>query len=384
MPVRAGPEHGPKGPGPGLVRVNSPGLFRSRVGCPGRQCGPDDRAAHDVHIIRGGVRRSDGGHVSGRHDRHAQLDDDHGRVAHTARVPQTPAPRIPTQFLVHHVPHTHQHHHTGLLLVRAAGLGLEQSEMDHRRGKLSNIAGHDRVQLHFPYIFAHARGQSYRPFKVRLDAGMESHLGRRVQVAVRVRVLLDVPERHAAGDHQQPAFARVQRPGQRVSGGQGTAVVPVAVLRGVRHTRKVVLHRPTRHRVPRHLAPGRRTQSLGPGVPRDRHRVHRVHGHIHTALCHPDGFHRQLHRHHAVLHLAVLLPFEIEGRFARVAHHNVRLFRHISRLPVRRHRRLRFRYRHNQSVPDRLTVLSDLYKFAYFPPPPLAPIVLLSLMDNLT
>lgn len=125
VPVRVGPEYGPEGPGPGLIRVYSPRLFRSRVGRPGRQRGPDDRAAHDVHTVRGGVRRPDGGHVPGRHDRHAQLDDDHRRAAHTARVPQALAPRVPAEFLVHHVAHTHKHYHTGLLRAGVAGLGLE-------------------------------------------------------------------------------------------------------------------------------------------------------------------------------------------------------------------------------------------------------------------
>lgn len=41
-----------------------------------------------------------------------------------------------------------------------------------------------------------------------------------------------------------------------------------------------------------------------------------------------------------------------------MAHHYVQLLRHISRLPVRRHRRLRLRHGHHQSVPDRVAVLS--------------------------
>jgi len=65
---------------------------------------------------------------------------------------------------------------------------------------------------------------------------VEPHSGRHIQVAVRLRVLSDVPERHATGDYQQPALTRVQGPGKRVPGGQGTAIVPAAVLRGVRHT----------------------------------------------------------------------------------------------------------------------------------------------------
>lgn len=86
MPVRAGPEHGTAGPGPRLVRVDRPRVFRAGVGRPGRERSPDDRVADDVHTVRSGMRRPDGGHVSGWRDRHAQLDDDHGRVAHTARV----------------------------------------------------------------------------------------------------------------------------------------------------------------------------------------------------------------------------------------------------------------------------------------------------------
>lgn len=357
VPVRAGPEHGAAGAGARLVRVDRARLFRPGVGRAGRERGPDDRAADDVHPVRGGVRRPDGGHVPGRRDRHAQLDDDHRRAAHTARVPQAPAPRVAAELLVHHVAHTHQHHHTRLLRAGAARLGLEQGQVDHRRGELSHIAGHDRVQLHVADIPAHARGQPHRPVKVRLDARVEPHLGRHIQVAVRLRVLPDVPERHATGDHQQPALARVQGPGQRVPGGQGAVVLPVAVLRRVRHTREVPIHRAARHRVPQHLAPGRRAQGLGPGVPRRHHPVHRVHGHIHTALRHTDGLYRQLHRHHAVVHMAVLLPPEAQGRLARVAHHHVQLLRHIPRLPVRRHRRLRLRHRHHQSVPDRVAVL---------------------------
>lgn len=310
VPVRAGPEHGPKGPGAGLVRVDCPRVFRAGVGRPGRERGPDDRVTDDVHTVRGGVRRPDGGHVPGRGDRHAQLDDDYGRVAHTARFPQTSASRVAAQLLVHHVAHSHQHHHTGLLRVGAAGLGLEQSEVDHRRGELSHIVGYDRVQLHVAHIFAHARRQPVRPVQVRLDAGVESHTGRCVQVVVRLRVLPDVPERHATGDHQQFALARVQGPGERVPRGQGAVVVPVAVLRGVRYTGESVLHGTADHAVPEHLAPGRRAEGVGPGVPRGRHTVHRVHGHIHTALRHTDGLHRQFHRHNVVVHLAVLLPSE--------------------------------------------------------------------------
>lgn len=125
MPVRAGPKHGSAGPGAGLVRVHSPRVFRPGVGRPGRERGSDDRAADDVHTVRGGVRRPDGGHVPGRADRHAQLDDDHRRAAHTTRVPQAPAPRVAAQLLVHHVAHTDQHYHTGLLRAGAARLGLE-------------------------------------------------------------------------------------------------------------------------------------------------------------------------------------------------------------------------------------------------------------------
>lgn len=328
------------------------------MGSSGRERGPDDRAADDVHPVRGGVRRPDGGNVPGRADRHAQLDDDHRRAAHTARVPQAPAPRFAAQLLVHNVAHTHQHHHTGLLRAGATRLGLEQGEVDDRRGELSHIAGHDRVQLHVADIPADARGQPVRPVKVRLDAGVEPHRGRHIQVAVRLRVLPDVPERHAAGDHQQPALAGVQGPGQRVPGGQGAVVVPVAVLRGVRHTRKVLLHWAARHAVPEYLARGRRAQGVGLGIPRGHHPVHRVHGHIDTALCHTDGLHRQLYRHNAVVHMAVLFSPKAEGRLARVAHHNVQLFRHIPRLSVRRHRRLRLRHGHHQSVPNRVAVLS--------------------------
>jgi len=71
---------------------------------------------------------------------------------------------------VHNVAHRHQHHHTGLLRAGAARLGLEQGQMDHRRGELPHIAGHDRVQLYVTDISAHARGQPVRPVKVRLDA----------------------------------------------------------------------------------------------------------------------------------------------------------------------------------------------------------------------
>jgi len=258
---------------------------------------------------------------------------------------------------VYHVPHTHKHRHTRLLCAGAAGLGLEQGKVDHRRGELPHIAGHDRVQLHVTDIPADARGQPHRPVQVRLDAGVEPHRGWRFQVTVRLRLLPDVPERHAAGDHQQPALARVQGHGQRVLGGQGAAFVSVTVLRGVRHTRESVLHRAARHSVPQHLASGRRAQGVGLGVSRGHHTVHRVHGHIHTALRHTHGLHRQLHRHHAVVYLAVLLSPEAEGRLTRVAHHNVQLFRHIPRLPVWRHRSLRLRHGHHQSVPDRVALL---------------------------
>lgn len=68
VPVRARPEHGAAGPSSRLVRVDRSGLFRAGVGRPGRERGPDDRVADDVHTVRGGVRRPDGRHVPRRRD----------------------------------------------------------------------------------------------------------------------------------------------------------------------------------------------------------------------------------------------------------------------------------------------------------------------------
>jgi len=59
---------------------------------------------------------------------------------------------------------------------------------------------------------------------------------------------------------------------------------------------------------------GSRTQSLGPRLADWRDRVHHSDGDLHTAFQHIDGLYRLLHWYHALIHLALLLPFEVEKK----------------------------------------------------------------------
>lgn len=103
---------------------------------------------------------------------------------------------------MHDVASVHKCDHRRLLHTGDRRLGLVKGEVDHRLRKLPHITGRDRVQLHVADIPADVRGEPDRSVQVRLDAELEPHRGRGVQVAVRLDLLPDVPERHAAGDHE--------------------------------------------------------------------------------------------------------------------------------------------------------------------------------------
>ena len=97
---------------------------------------------------------------------------------------------------------------------------------------------------------------------------------------------------------------------------------------------------------------------VGLGVQGGRYRLHHSHGHLDPALRHPDGVHRLLHRHHAVLHMALLLPPETEKRHPRSKYNSVWLLRHLPRHPFLRNRRLRLWNCSHKSLPNRLAFLS--------------------------
>lgn len=97
---------------------------------------------------------------------------------------------------------------------------------------------------------------------------------------------------------------------------------------------------------------------VGPGVPRRHRRLHCPHGHLDPALRHPDGLHRQLHRHDALLHLAVLLPPQAETGLSRQGHHPLRLLHHILGCFVWCCRRVRLRLGFDQSFRNWSSILN--------------------------
>lgn len=238
--------------------------------------------------------------------------------------------------------------------------------MDDRHGEFSDLARRDSLQLYVADLLTYPRGQSHRSLQVRLDAELESHRRGRVQVALRLDLLSDLPERHATGDHQQPALGRFQRSGEFLPGHQSCALVPVAVLRGLRAPRTRLLPRSTENDLPDHLDGGSRAQGLGFGLAGRRDRVHHSDGDLHTALQHTDGLHRFFHRYHALVHLALLLSSQAEEKFDGMERRRVRLLRHLPRCSLRRDRRLRFWLCADQRLRDRLTLLSDLARVRSF------------------
>jgi len=67
-------------------------------------------------------------------------------------------------------------------------------------------------------------------------------------------------------------------------GRQSGALVPVAVLRGLRTPRTRLLPRSTENDLPDYLDGGSRAQGLGSGLASRRDRVHYSNGDLHTAL----------------------------------------------------------------------------------------------------
>lgn len=137
----------------------------------------------------------------------------------------------------------------------------------------------------------------------------------------------------------------------------GPAIVSTALLRCARSFGKGPVQRPPGDDLPEHVGPGRRAQSVGTRCPSWPRPVHHTDGHIDPALRHPHGFHRQLHRHHVVVHLAVLLPLEAQGAHSRLGHSCVRLFRHLPRRAVRNRRHLLFVLRPSERLSNWVTFL---------------------------
>lgn len=75
VPVRGGRSVGPENSGPRFLRVHRQGVLRSPGGGQGRQHSSDNRAAHDLHTLRRGVRRSHDRELSRGCHWHSQLDD---------------------------------------------------------------------------------------------------------------------------------------------------------------------------------------------------------------------------------------------------------------------------------------------------------------------
>lgn len=85
------------------------------------------------------------------------MDDAGGNIFDSVGIVEIVAHGFGAVILVHNVAFGHQRHHLGLLCVRDRRLGLVESQVEHRHGELSDIAGRHRFLLHIANIFAHAR-----------------------------------------------------------------------------------------------------------------------------------------------------------------------------------------------------------------------------------
>lgn len=94
------------------------------------------------------------------------MDDANWHAASTAGSAEIIAHGINALILVHHGTFGHQCSHFGLLPVGNWRLGLVESQMGHRYGKFSYIAGCHRFFLHIANLFAHSRGQYDRSFEI--------------------------------------------------------------------------------------------------------------------------------------------------------------------------------------------------------------------------
>ncbi|CAA9993316.1 unnamed protein product [Nesidiocoris tenuis] len=227
--------------------------------------------------------------------------------------------------------------------------------MDARPREFPDQPGRYRLLLHEPDLPAHARRQPDRQVEVRLDARLEPHRRRSFQEHLRLRLLSDLPERHAAGHHEQFIVAQPQGDRQSIPGHQGHTLISLALLRGLRSHREELL---PGQPVPDIVAPGRRTESLGSGLPR----LHSIddgpHGRRDSAFRHPDGLHRLFHRDDAQLHLALLFPHQIERRPNAVERFGLRLLHHFPRIPLRHYRHLRLGIRPDKRLQNRPSFLN--------------------------
>ena len=274
---------------------------------------------------------------------------------------------------MHHVAHIHQRHNTGLLPAGDRKLGLGQGEVVLRHRELPHLPGRHRLLLHLPDLPTDARGQHGGPLQIPVDARLVARVGRRLQVRLRLHLLPHVPERHPAGDHQQFALGRLQGSREPVPGRQGSAQLPLTVLRRVRAPGKGFLQGSTENDLPDDLGARRRAQGVGARVEGLRGALHDTDGLLHTALLHTDGLHRELHRHDAELHLAVLLPPEAEAQRHGNEDDSTGLLYHMLGGLVRDHRDLRFGQGVDQGLRDRTAVLMRKVK-----------VVLVFLVVNLT
>jgi hypothetical protein len=233
-------------------------------------------------------------------------------------------------LLVHHVPHLHQRYHHRLLPLVHRRLGLGQGQVVPRLGELPHKSRSDRILVHFSNLLAHSGGQHGGPFQVPVDAGLVTRVGGGLQGTLRLHLLPHVPERHPTSHHQQPPISGFQRFGQLMSGNQGSTQLPSSVLRRLRALGESLLQRQTQNTVSYDLGRRRRTESLGAGVQNRCDHFHHPDGLFHPTLRDLDGVHRELHRNHVELHLAVLFPLEAEKRGDGQQDCYVRLFYYIS------------------------------------------------------
>ncbi|KAL1473307.1 hypothetical protein MTO96_003857 [Rhipicephalus appendiculatus] len=232
-----------------------------------------------------------------------------------------------------------QRHHPRLLPGPSLGMGLGEGAIPHQHQQVPGHNGHRRLQLHVADLSAHARRKPAGQDQVPLHAQLEPHRGRCLQGAVRLRLLPHVRRGDSGGDHQQPAHQGFQNRRQPDPGRQGAILLPAALLRRLGPDRARLLQGATEDPVPVLLRHRRRAAGVGTGPAGGARHIHHAPGHLDTLLRPAHGSDRELHRHHVVLHLALLLPHE-----AQVGHHGVVLHQlggvhHVLRrlLGARRH-----------------------------------------------
>lgn len=108
MPVRVRRDDRPIHQGQELVRGHSQRMLRKEVRGEDRQRRPDHRAAHDMHLVRGGLRGSHDWELSRRGYRRTVVDDAHWDCAHSFRYDFTRAKKLmeygSTKTISHYLP----------------------------------------------------------------------------------------------------------------------------------------------------------------------------------------------------------------------------------------------------------------------------------------